>query len=177
MAKECLANLPDGVRPVDTSATCRVLLEVTDNNDGTLTSKVTYRDGTENGKIVFHNTHDKVKTIGTVAEPNVDIDGQLLSVGDSYVYTINWANTAVDADGNLVPANVTVTDELPTGVVFEAFEASMPIRAPRAASRFPGTWANSCGRLWLGARARKDYRGRREGRPGCGRRRQQCCHH
>lgn len=122
VAKECLANLPDGVRPVDTSATCRVLLEVTDNNDGTLTSKVTYRDGTENGKIVFHNTHDKVKTIGTVAEPNVDIDGQLLSVGDSYVYIINWANTAVDADGNLVPANVTVTDELPTGVVFEAFE-------------------------------------------------------
>lgn len=122
VAKERLTSLPDGVRPVDTSATCRVLLEVTDNNDGTLTSKVTYRDGTENGKIVFHNTHDKVKTIGTVAKPNVDIDGQLLSVGDSYVYTINWANTAVDADGNLVPANVTVTDELPTGVVFEAFE-------------------------------------------------------
>lgn len=122
VAKENFANLPEGVRPVDTSATCRVLLEVTDNNDGTLTPKVTYRNGTENGKIVFHNTRDKVKTIGTVAEPNVDIDGQLLSVGDSYVYTINWANTAVDDSGNLVPANVTVTDELPTGVVFEAFE-------------------------------------------------------
>lgn len=115
VAKERLANLPEGVRPVDTSATCRVLLEVTDNNDGTLTSKVTYRDGTENGKIVFHNTRDKVKTIGTVAEPGVDIDGQLLSVGDSYVYTINWVNTKADA-------SVTVTDELPTGVVFEAFE-------------------------------------------------------
>lgn len=122
VAKERLANLPEGVRPVDTSATCRVLLEVTDNNDGTLTPKVTYRNGTENGKIVFHNTRDKVKTIGTVAEPNVDIDGQLLSVGDSYVYTINWVNTKADADGNLVPAKVTVTDELPTGVVFEAFE-------------------------------------------------------
>lgn len=122
VAKERLAYLPDGVRPVDASATCRVLLEVTDNNDGTLTPKVTYRDGTENGKIVFHNTHDKVKTIGTVAEPNVDIDGQLLSVGDSYVYTINWVNTAVDDGGNLVSANVTVTDELPAGVVFEAFE-------------------------------------------------------
>lgn len=115
VAKERLASLPEGVRPVDTSATCRVLLEVTDNNDGTLTPKVTYRDGTENGKIVFHNTRDKVKTIGTVAEPNVDIDGQLLSVGDSYVYTINWVNTEADAF-------VTVTDELPTGVVFEAFE-------------------------------------------------------
>lgn len=115
VAKERLADLPEGVRPVDTSATCRVLLEVTDNNDGTLTSKVTYRDGTENGKIVFHNTRDKVKTIGTVAEPSVDIDGQLLSVGDSYVYTINWVNTKADA-------SVTVTDELPTGVVFEAFE-------------------------------------------------------
>lgn len=115
VAKERLASLPEGVRPVDTSATCRVLLEVTDNNDGTLTPKVTYRDGTENGKIVFHNTRDKVKTIGTVAEPNVDIDGQLLSVGDSYVYTINWVNTEADAF-------VTVNDELPTGVVFEAFE-------------------------------------------------------
>ena len=122
VAKERLTNLSEGVRPVDTSATCRVLLEVTDNNDGTLTPRVTYRDGTENGKIVFHNTHDKVKTIGTVAEPNVDIDGQLLSVGDSYVYTINWVNTEADANGNLVPASVTVTDELPAGVVFEAFE-------------------------------------------------------
>lgn len=122
VAKERLANLPEGVRPVDTSATCRVLLEVTDNNDGTLTPKVTYRNGTEKGKIVFHNTRDKVKTIGTVAKPDVDIDGQLLSVGDSYVYTINWANTEADAAGNLVSANVTVTDELPTGVVFEAFE-------------------------------------------------------
>lgn len=122
VAKERLANLPEGVRPVDTSATCRVLLEVTDNNNGKLTSKVTYRDGTEKGKIVFHNTRDKVKTIGTVAKPDVDIDGQLLSVGDSYAYTINWANTEADAAGNLVSANVTVTDELPTGVVFEAFE-------------------------------------------------------
>lgn len=122
VAKERLDNLPDGVRPVDTSATCRVLLEVTDNNGGTLTSKVTYRDGTENGKIVFHNTRDKVKTIGTVAKPSVDIDGQLLSVGDSYVYTINWVNNGADAKGNLIPANVTVTDELPAGVVFEAFE-------------------------------------------------------
>ena len=122
VAKERLANLPEGVRPVDTSATCRVLLEVTDDNNGNLTSKVTYRDGTEDGKIVFHNTRDKVKTIGTVAEPSVDIDGQLLSVGDSYVYTINWANTEADAKDNLVPADVTVTDKLPTGVVFEAFE-------------------------------------------------------
>lgn len=122
VAKECLANLPDGVRPVDTSATCRVLLEVTDHNDGSLTSKVTYRDGTEKGKIVFHNTRDKVKTIGTVAKPDVDIDGQLLSVGDSYVYTINWVNTEADTAGNLVPASVTVTDKLPSGVVFEAFE-------------------------------------------------------
>lgn len=122
VAKERLTDLPEGVRPVDTSATCRVLLEVTDDNNGNLTSKVTYRDGTEDGKIVFHNTRDKVKTIGTVAEPSVDIDGQLLSVGDSYVYTINWVNTKADDSGNLVSANVTVTDELPAGVVFEAFE-------------------------------------------------------
>lgn len=131
VAKERLANLPEGVRPVDTSATCRVLLEVTDNNDGTLTPRVTYRDGTENGKIVFHNTRDKVKTIGTVAKPDVDIDGQLLSVGDSYVYTINWANTEADAF-------VTVNDELPTGVVFEAFEGEYADKG--AASGQSLTW-------------------------------------
>lgn len=131
VAKERLANLPAGVRPVDASATCRVLLEVTDNNDGTLTPKVIYRDGTENGKIVFHNTRDKVKTIGTVAKPNVDIDGQLLSVGDSYVYTINWANTETDAF-------VTVNDELPTGVVFEAFEGEYADKG--AASGQSLTW-------------------------------------
>lgn len=138
VAKERLVDLPEGVRPVDTSATCRVLLEVTDNNDGTLTSKVTYRDGTENGKIVFHNTRDKVKTIGTVAEPSVDIDGQLLSVGDSYVYTINWVNAETDADGNLVSANVTVKDELPVGVVFEAFEGEYADKG--AASGQSLTW-------------------------------------
>lgn len=131
VAKERLANLPVGVRPVDTSATCRVLLEVTDNNNGKLTFKVTYRDGTENGKIVFHNTRDKVKTIGTVAKPDVDIDGQLLSVGDSYVYTINWANTEADAF-------VTVNDELPTGVVFEAFEGEYADKG--AASGQSLTW-------------------------------------
>lgn len=138
VAKERLANLPEGVRPVDTSATCRVLLEVTDNNDGTLTPKVTYRNGTEKGKIVFHNTRDKVKTIGTVAKPDVDIDGQLLSVGDSYVYTINWVNTEADANGNLVPANVTVTDKLPAGVVFEAFEGECADKG--AASGQSLTW-------------------------------------
>lgn len=138
VAKERLANLPEGVRPVDTSATCRVLLEVTDNNNGKLTSKVTYRNGTENGKIVFHNTRDKVKTIGTVAKPDVDIDGQLLSVGDSYVYTINWVNTEPDANGNLVPANVTVTDKLPAGVVFEAFEGECADKG--AASGQSLTW-------------------------------------
>lgn len=131
VAKERLANLPKGVRPVDTSATCRVLLEVTDDNNGNLTSKVTYRDGTENGKIVFHNTRDKVKTIGAVAKPDVDIDGQLLSVGDSYVYTINWANTEADAF-------VTVNDELPTGVVFEAFEGEYADKG--AASGQSLTW-------------------------------------
>lgn len=138
VAKESLVDLPEGVRPVDASATCRVLLEVTDNNDGKLTFKVTYRDGTENGKIVFHNTRDKVKTIGAVAKPDVDIDGQLLSVGDSYVYTINWVNTEADTAGNLVPANVTVTDKLPAGVVFEAFEGEYADKG--AASGQSLTW-------------------------------------
>lgn len=167
VAKERLANLPEGVRPVDTSATCRVLLEVTDNNNGKLTSKVTYRDGTENGKIVFHNTRDKVKTIGTVAEPNVNIDGQLLSVGDSYVYTINWVNTEADDSGNLVAANVTVTDELPAGVVFEAFEGKNADKGAASGQSLTwnlgeqpaGSYGSVCVRVKITEDAVKDARG------------------
>lgn len=167
VAKERLAKLPDGVRPVDTSATCRVLLEVTDNNDGTLTPKVTYRNGTENGKIVFHNTRDKVKTIGTVAEPNVNIDGQLLSVGDSYVYTINWVNTEADGSGNLVAANVTVTDELPAGVVFEAFEGKNADKGAASGQSLTwnlgeqpaGSYGSVCVRVKITEDAVKDARG------------------
>lgn len=167
VAKERLANLPEGVRPVDTSATCRVLLEVTDNNNGKLTSKVTYRDGTENGKIVFHNTRDKVKTIGTVAEPNVNIDGQLLSVGDSYVYTINWVNTEADDSGNLVAANVTVTDELPAGVVFEAFEGKNADKGAASGQSLTwnlgeqpaGSYGSVCVRVKITEDAVKDVQG------------------
>lgn len=167
VAKERLAKLPDGVRPVDTSATCRVLLEVTDNNDGTLTPKVAYRNGTENGKIVFHNTRDKVKTIGTVAKPNVNIDGQLLSVGDSYVYTINWVNNEADDSGNLVAANVTVTDELPAGVVFEAFEGKNADKGAASGQSLTwnlgeqpaGSYGSVCVRVKITEDAVKDARG------------------
>lgn len=113
---EDTSQLPDGVRPTTgTQPTRRFKIVVRDNGDGTLSPSVT--PGTGNS-LDFFNTYDKVKTIGTAAHPGVDIDGQLLSVGDTYTYTIRWVNNATDGDGHSCAADVSITDELPAGLEF-----------------------------------------------------------
>lgn len=111
---EDTSQLPDGVRPTTgTQPTRRFKIVVKDNGDGTLSPSVTYGTG---NSLDFFNTYDKVKTIGTAAQPNVDIDGQLLSVGSTYSYTIRWVNNATDGDGHSCAADVSITDELPAGL-------------------------------------------------------------
>lgn len=111
---EDTSQLPDGVRPTTgTQPTRRFKIVVKDNGDGTLSPSVTYGTG---NSLDFFNTYDKVKTIGTAAQPNVDIDGQLLSVGSTYTYTIRWVNNATDGDGHSCAADVSITDKLPQGL-------------------------------------------------------------
>lgn len=111
---EDTSQLPDGVRPTTgTQPTRRFKIVVKDNGDGTLTPLVSYGTGSS---LDFFNTYDKVKTIGTAAQPGIDIDGQLLSVGDTYTYTIRWVNNATDGDGHSCAADVSITDELPQGL-------------------------------------------------------------
>lgn len=113
---EDVSSLPDGVRPTTgTQPTRRFKIVVRDNGDGTLSPSVTYGTG---NSLDFFNTYDKVKTIGTAAQPNVDIDGQLLSVGSTYTYTIRWVNNATDGHGHSCAADVSITDELPAGLEF-----------------------------------------------------------
>lgn len=111
---EDVSSLPDGVRPSATDPSYVVTVNVHDDGQGNLTSTVSYP--TTSNELNFINTQDKVKTIGTADKPTVDIDGQVLSVGDEYVYTINWVNNAADENGSLVAADVTVTDTLPAGL-------------------------------------------------------------
>ena len=111
---EDVSALPDGVRPSAAEPSYVVTVTVHDDGQGNLTTSVSYP--TAAGEIAFTNSQDKVKTIGVADNPTVDIDGQVLSVGDEYVYTINWVNNAADEDGKLTSANVTVTDALPAGL-------------------------------------------------------------
>lgn len=111
---EDVSSLPDGVRPSATDPSYVVTVNVHDDGQGNLTSTVSYP--TTSNELNFINTQDKVKTIGTADKPTVDIDGQVLSVGDEYVYAINWVNNAADENGNLTAADVTVTDTLPVGL-------------------------------------------------------------
>lgn len=111
---EDVSSLPDGVRPSATDPSYVVTVNVHDDGQGNLTSTVSY-PATSN-ELNFINTQDKVKTIGTADKPTVDIDGQVLSVGAEYVYTINWVNNAADENGNLTAADVTVVDTLPAGL-------------------------------------------------------------
>ena len=113
---EKIAGLPDGVTPKsDTSF--EVTVTVIDNGDGALETSVAYPGGSKG--LSFVNEVKKSKTIGTAAQPTIDIDGKQLSVGDRYTYTIAWVNNAVDEQtGAAASAKVSIADVLPTGAKF-----------------------------------------------------------
>lgn len=58
------------------------------------------------------------KDVTTPEDTSTSIDGQLVGVGDTLHYTIDWANTAVGGDGSPADAEVTVTDILPAGTSY-----------------------------------------------------------
>lgn len=67
-----------------------------------------------NGKLSVPYLRKDVTTPGS----STSIDGQLVGVGDTLHYTIDWANTAVGDDGSPADAEVTVTDILPAGTSY-----------------------------------------------------------
>lgn len=58
------------------------------------------------------------KDVTTPENTSTSIDDQLVGVGDTLHYTIDWANTAVGGDGSPADAEVTVTDILPAGTSY-----------------------------------------------------------
>lgn len=112
---EKLAGLPDGVKP-EGSTSYEITVTVIDDGDATLSFEVEYPG--DDTSLTFTNVKEKSKTIGTVDKPTIDLDGKQLSVGDEYAYTIKWINNAVDADGKVAAAKVTITDTLPSGTEY-----------------------------------------------------------
>ena len=91
-----------------------IAVHVSDNYDGTLTVTVdpynttftnTYFNPGEAKSAVAVDGNDKVTSQ----------DGAKAMVGDTITYTINWMNNAVDENGALVNADVTVHDRIPAG--------------------------------------------------------------
>lgn len=71
--------------------------------------------------MTFTNTYKKPtqgKDVTAAGNPGTSIDGQLVQVGSKLVYTIDWVNDAVDETGKAVAANVTITDQIPTGTAY-----------------------------------------------------------
>lgn len=88
----------------------------TKSDDGTV---IPEESQTAADAAAFANTYDVPDDTKTVEKDidgvKTDVDGQLVGVGDTLTYTVHWVNDAVDEHGAAVPAEVTVTDVLPTG--------------------------------------------------------------
>ena len=78
---------------------------------------------TADGGSTFTNVYKKPEQqkeayLGDGSELKTNIDGQMVGVGDTITYKIDWANDALDASGASVAADVSVTDAVPSGTAF-----------------------------------------------------------
>ncbi len=120
---EDTTKMPAGVRSVSGDPTRTLRLVVTDDGQGNLTAQVEYRTGETTGSVDFYDVYEKVKTVSLASDTTgTDLDGQPLSAGSEYTYSIKWVNNAVETDsaGNRtsVAADVVVSDNLPANVEF-----------------------------------------------------------
>ena len=111
-----------------------VTVQVDENEDGTLADPVVTVTQTTDDKgesvsdggattLQFTNTvaekgNTKSVTTGEEGAGNYDPDGKVAGVGDILTYTIQWVNDAVDENGNVTAATVTVTDTIPEGTEY-----------------------------------------------------------
>lgn len=96
---------------------CNVTVEVTDK-DAQLDASVSYK-GADNWLNSYFNENE-AKDVSKQDAPRTSVDGKLVGVGDTLVYTIDWVNNAVDENGVPVAAEITVADKVPAGTEFVA---------------------------------------------------------
>lgn len=91
-----------------------ITVHVVDNNDGTLTVTVDPYDTTFTN--TYFNPGEAKSAVAVDGNDKVTSqDGTKAMVGDTITYTINWMNNAVDENGALKNADVTVHDRIPDG--------------------------------------------------------------
>ncbi len=91
---------------------CDVTVVVTDNGNGQLEAVARYAD---NSHAIFQNIYYNENEAKDVSDGTQTVDGQLVSAGQELTYTIDWANTALDANGKPAAGTVTVVDTIPAG--------------------------------------------------------------
>lgn len=96
---------------------CNVTIKVTDR-DAQLVASESYKGARDWLNIYFDE--NEAKDVSKQDAPQTSVDGKLVGVGDTLVYTIDWVNNAVDESGVPVAAEITVTDKVPAGTEFVA---------------------------------------------------------
>lgn len=94
---------------------CNVTIKVTDR-DAQLVASESYEGACDWLNIYFDE--NEAKDVSKQDAPQTSVDGRLVGVGDTLVYTIDWVNNAVDENGAPVAAEITVTDKVPAGTEF-----------------------------------------------------------
>lgn len=96
---------------------CNVTIKVTDRG-AQLVASESYEGARDWLNIYFDE--NEAKDVSKQDAPQTSVDGKLVGVGDTLVYTIDWVNNAVDENGVPVAAEITVTDKVPAGTEFVA---------------------------------------------------------
>lgn len=96
---------------------CNMTIKVTDRG-AQLVASESYEGARDWLNIYFDE--NEAKDVSKQDAPQTSVDGKLVGVGDTLVYTIDWVNNAVDENGVPVAAEITVTDKVPAGTEFVA---------------------------------------------------------
>ena len=93
-----------------------------DADQGVLSTKVSEVAGSP----VFTNvyTDEKAKDVVNNKDENTSADGDMVSVGDTLTYSIDWVNNAVNENGQPTKADITIEDTIPAGTEYVEGSAS-----------------------------------------------------
>lgn len=101
------------------------MVTVSDPLDGKLRVQVS-DESTDNGGSTFTNTYQTPQNVEQITKTfvgeddketsTIDVNRHMVGVGDKLTYTVTWVNTAMDAAGESIPADVDVLVGLPDGL-------------------------------------------------------------
>lgn len=119
---EVIPGTPDKQMTYDRHTFSYVVEVSYDSTEGMLSAKVIEKTGSP----VFTNiyTDEKSKDVANGEDKNTSADGDMISVGDTLTYSIDWVNNAVDENGQPTVADVIIEDTIPEGTRYVEGSAS-----------------------------------------------------